>query len=292
MHPSRVRRLATGLVTSTVLLTGLLGAAPAAAATVTGTVTRKAAVRVAPGTDAAVLGTLQRGQRLPTTAAASGGWVAVRFHRTTAYVAASKLTLARTGLPPAPTTVDLNTAKVATTGLNVRSGPGLTRPVVARLAEGDDVLPTGKVSGGYAQVRHAGAYRWVSTRYVGSLAPATVPAGAGARALAFARTQLGKPYAYGAGGPDAYDCSGLTSAAWRAAGVTLPRTSQQQFAVGRPVARAELQPGDLVFFYGDQPSHVALYVGDGQILHAPRPGRTVEYSQLAYMPYSGARRPG
>lgn len=84
----------------------------------------------------------------------------------------------------------------------------------------------------------------------------------------------------------------MTSAAWKAAGVTLPRTSQQQFAVGTKVAQADLKPGDLVFFYGSKPTHVALYVGDGAILHAPRPGKTVEYSKLSYLPFSGARRVG
>lgn len=292
------RRLAAGLAVAGLLAGGLLGATPAEAASVTGTVTKKAAVRAGAGTSAPVLGTLLRGQRIPTTAKAKNGWVKVRFHRTTAYVAASKLTLATTNLPPAPTTIDLSTAKVATTGLNVRSGPSVTKGVVARLTEGDDVVPTGRLSGGYAQITYAGQKRWVSVRYVGSLAPVVasadtdVSADAGAKALAFARTQLGKPYQYGATGPKAYDCSGLTGAAWKAAGVTLPRTSQQQFAVGQKVAKADLRPGDLVFFYGDQPTHVALYVGDGQIIHAPRPGKTVEYSKLAYMPFSGARRPG
>ena len=291
MNPSRIRWSATGLLTSVLLLAGVLAAPPADAATVTGTVTRKAAVRVGPGTDAAVVGTLQRGQRIPTTGKAQAGWVRVRFQRTTAYVYAGKLTFATTGLPPAPTRIDLRTGKVATTGLNVRSGPSVIKPVVARAAEGERLVPTGTVSGGYAQIRYAGVHRWVSTRYVGSLAPAAPRADAGARALAFAQAQLGKPYAYGGTGPASYDCSGLTQAAWKAAGVALPRTSQQQFAVGRPVAKADLRPGDLVFFYGPQPSHVALYVGAGQILHAPRPGKTVEYSQLSYMPYSGARRP-
>jgi len=288
------RRLAAGLAVAGLLAGGLLGTTPAEAASVTGTVTKKAAVRAGAGTSAKVLGTLLRGQRISTTAPAKNGWVRVRFHKTTAYVAASKLTLATTNLPPAPTTIDLSTAKVATTGLNVRSGPSVTKGVVARLTEGDDVVPTGKLSGGYAQIAYAGQNRWVSVRYVGSLAPipASADADAGAKALAFARTQLGKPYQYGATGPKAYDCSGLTGAAWKAAGVTLPRTSQQQFAVGQKVAKADLRPGDLVFFYGDQPTHVGLYVGDGQILHAPRPGKTVEYSKLAYMPFSGARRPG
>jgi cell wall-associated NlpC family hydrolase len=296
MIRSLTRRLAAGLAVAGLLAGGLLGTTPAQAASVTGTVTKKAAVRAGAGTSAEVLGTLLRGQRIPTTAKARNGWVKVRFHRTTAYVAASKLTLATTNLPPAPTTIDLSTAKVATTGLNVRSGPSVTKGVVARLTEGDDVVPTGKLSGGYAQITYAGQNRWVSVRYVGSLAPvvttADADADAGAKVLAFARTQLGKPYQYGATGPKAYDCSGLTGAAWRAAGVSLPRTSQQQFAVGQKVAEADLRPGDLVFFYGDKPTHVALYVGDGQIIHAPRPGKTVEYSKLAFMPFSGARRPG
>jgi cell wall-associated NlpC family hydrolase len=286
------RRLAAGLAVAGLLAGGLLGTAPAEAAGGTGTVTKKAAVRAGAGTGAKVLGTLLRGQRISTTAPAKNGWVKVRFHKTTAYVAASKLTLARSNLPPAPTALDLSTAKVATTGLNVRSGPSVTTGVVTRLSEGDDVVPTGKLSGGYAQIVHGGRNRWVSVRYVGSLAPVATSADAGAKALAFARSQLGKPYQYGATGPKAYDCSGLTGAAWKAAGLSLPRTSQQQFAVGQKVAEADLQPGDLVFFYGDQPAHVGLYVGDGQIIHAPRPGKTVEYSKLAYMPFSGARRPG
>jgi len=115
----------------------------------------------------------------------------------------------------------------------------------------------------------------------------------GATALAYARKQLGLPYRLGAAGPSAYDCSGLTLQAWKAAGVTLPRTSEQQISVGKVVAKSDLQPGDLVFFYdASAPSHVGLYVGNGVILHAPRPGKSVEYSKLAYMPFVGARRPG
>ena len=115
--------------------------------------------------------------------------------------------------------------------------------------------------------------------------------GRGAKALAFARTQIGKPYRFGATGPDAYDCSGLTGAAWRAAGVTLPRTSQQQFRVGKVVSQSDLQPGDIVFFYKDI-SHNGLYAGNGMLLDAPRPGKSVRYIKVSYMPFAGARRPG
>jgi len=113
----------------------------------------------------------------------------------------------------------------------------------------------------------------------------------GAAAAAFARSQLGKPYRFGSAGPDAYDCSGLTGAAWKAAGVTLPRTSQTQIGAGRSVSRNELQPGDLVFYYSGV-SHVGLYVGGGQIIHSPNPRKSVEYASVDSMPWAGARRPG
>jgi cell wall-associated NlpC family hydrolase len=119
----------------------------------------------------------------------------------------------------------------------------------------------------------------------------TTGSGRGARALAFAKAQIGKPYRRNASGPSAYDCSGLTMASWRAAGVSLPRTSQAQYRVGRWVAKSDLQLGDLVFFYSGI-SHVALYAGNGMVVHAPHPGASVEYIKMSYMPYAGARRPG
>lgn len=122
-------------------------------------------------------------------------------------------------------------------------------------------------------------------------APVSTGSGRGATALAFAKAQLGKPYQFASAGPDSYDCSGLTSASWKAAGVTLPRTSQAQFGVGRAVSKSELAPGDLVFFYSGL-SHVGLYAGNGMLIHAPHPGSSVEYIKMSYMPYAGARRPG
>ncbi|MGW4438943.1 C40 family peptidase [Streptomyces sp. NPDC004596] len=94
------------------------------------------------------------------------------------------------------------------------------------------------------------------------------------KAIAFARAQIGKPYVAGASGPGSYDCSGLTQAAWRAAGVTLPRAARDQAAMGTTVPLAEARPGDLVFF-GDDSSHAGLLTGDGTMIHAPRPGAYV-----------------
>ena len=115
--------------------------------------------------------------------------------------------------------------------------------------------------------------------------------GKGAKALAYAKAQLGEPYARSGAGPSSWDCSGLTMMAWGSVGVSLPHSSRQQFSRGRPVAKSDLQLGDLVFFYSDI-SHVALYAGNGQVIHAPRPGKSVEYIKMSYMPYAGARRPG
>ncbi|MGC4984394.1 NlpC/P60 family protein [Streptomyces sp. DT193] len=102
-----------------------------------------------------------------------------------------------------------------------------------------------------------------------------------AEALAFARAQIGKPYVWGATGPDSYDCSGLTQAAWKAAGVSLPRVTYDQVNAGTTVALADAQPGDLVFFYDDI-SHVGLYIGDGMMIHAPKPGAYVREESIYY----------
>lgn len=112
----------------------------------------------------------------------------------------------------------------------------------------------------------------------------------GAKALAFAKRQLGDRYRYGGTGPNAWDCSGLTRGAWKHAGKKLPRTSQGQSRTGKKVAKSKLRKGDLVFFYSGK-SHVGIYAGKGRVIHASRPGKPVGYIKMKYMPYAGARRP-
>ncbi|MEW2073164.1 MULTISPECIES: C40 family peptidase [unclassified Streptomyces] len=101
------------------------------------------------------------------------------------------------------------------------------------------------------------------------------------KALAFARAQIGKPYVWGATGPGSYDCSGLTQAAWKAAGVTLPRTTYDQVDAGTTVPVSQAQPGDLVFFYDDV-THVGIYIGNGMMIHAPKPGTYVREESIYY----------
>jgi cell wall-associated NlpC family hydrolase len=118
-----------------------------------------------------------------------------------------------------------------------------------------------------------------------------VPTSAQAAAVvSFAMAHLGDRYVWAATGPHAWDCSGLAMMAWRAGGVSLPHSSGEQFASTRRVAMADLQPGDLVFFYSPV-SHVGIYIGNGMMVHAPNPGRRVEVKPIDYLPFAGATRP-
>ncbi|MBY8886235.1 C40 family peptidase [Streptomyces sp. PTM05] len=109
-------------------------------------------------------------------------------------------------------------------------------------------------------------------------------------ALDAAKTRIGDPYVYGATGPGSFDCSGLTQWAYAQAGISLPRTSQEQEDVGQHLTESELQPGDLVIMYGGD--HVGLYAGNGIILHAPHTGASVRYEPLSDMPFDFGVRVG
>lgn len=120
--------------------------------------------------------------------------------------------------------------------------------------------------------------------------PAPDPGAArAASAVQIAMSKIGKPYRYGASGPNAFDCSGLVQWTYRQLGVSLPRTSRAMAGVGRPVSKSDLRPGDLVFFYKPI-SHVAIYIGNGKIVHASTSGSPVKVSSLAGKKYTTARR--
>ncbi|MFJ9150138.1 NlpC/P60 family protein [Streptomyces sp. NPDC102270] len=116
------------------------------------------------------------------------------------------------------------------------------------------------------------------------------PTPKGEKALEYARRQLGKPYEWGAEGPRTYDCSGLTSRAWAHAGTPIPRTSQEQWARLPRIPLKDLRPGDLVLYFPGA-THVALYVGRGEVIEAPRTGEKIKVSPLASHPLLGAVRP-
>ncbi|MGW0951837.1 NlpC/P60 family protein [Streptomyces sp. NPDC002545] len=124
----------------------------------------------------------------------------------------------------------------------------------------------------------------------GALRGARTPSQEGDEAVRYAVRQLGKPYQWGAEGPQAYDCSGLTSQAWKHAGTPIPRTSQEQWARLKRIPLRDLRPGDLVVYF-PRATHVALYLGDGMVVQAPRPGTRVKVSPVTANPVLGAVRP-
>jgi cell wall-associated NlpC family hydrolase len=147
-----------------------------------------------------------------------------------------------------------------------RQYAALTAPqqaVVSRVQGGEDAAPPGRVVAG---------------------------SGPAQAAVDTALAQVGDSYVWGATGPNAFDCSGLTQYAYSAAGVSLPHSSSMQARMGRAVSRSELQPGDLIFFYSPV-SHVAMYVGNGQMVHASTSGQPVKVVSVDSMPgYNSARR--
>ncbi|GAA4333307.1 C40 family peptidase [Streptomyces venetus] len=121
------------------------------------------------------------------------------------------------------------------------------------------------------------------------LGDATAASARGAAAVAAARAALGRPYVWGANGPSGFDCSGLMQWSYAQAGVAIPRTSQAQRYAGRQVPLSEARPGDLVVYRGDA-SHVGMYMGNGQVIHAPHPGAPVRYDPVGMMPISSVTR--
>jgi peptidoglycan DL-endopeptidase CwlO len=143
--------------------------------------------------------------------------------------------------------------------------------------------------------RDLGGLRQLRSRTVAATASASAPPrlsvpGAAGAAVAYAYAQLGKPYVFGTAGPNTFDCSGLTMAAWRAAGVSLPHNAARQYNSIPHVARSDLVPGDLVFYYSDI-HHVAIYVGNGMVIHAPNSTETVRAQGIDLAPIYGYGRP-
>jgi cell wall-associated NlpC family hydrolase len=134
-----------------------------------------------------------------------------------------------------------------------------------------------------------------SSTSLGSLRPApcpsTYPGGKAGIAVKFACAQIGKPYVWGSDGPGSYDCSGLTMASWAQAGVYLPHNAAKQRAAVPSVSRSQLRPGDLVFYYSDL-HHVAMYVGNGWVVHASQPGVPVKMKRVDDGPINSFGRPG
>lgn len=150
-----------------------------------------------------------------------------------------------------------------------------------------NALPAGQRAG-YAP--GAGDDRASRDRETPDIPALPAPSARAALAVAAVERMIGAPYVWGATGPRAFDCSGLMQYAYRQAGVALPRTSQEQMNAGPHVPLDQARPGDLVIYRGDA-SHVAMYIGHGEVVHAPYPGARVRYDPIAMMPITAVTRP-
>ncbi|MEV6524515.1 NlpC/P60 family protein [Longispora sp. NPDC051575] len=138
------------------------------------------------------------------------------------------------------------------------------------------------------RTRLYGAASQPAGRYTGP--PPPYVAGKAGVAVRYAYDQIGKPYQWATAGPNGFDCSGLVLASWRAAGTTLRHNTVMQYNDLPHVGKADLKPGDVVFFYADL-HHNGLYIGDNKIIHAPTFGQTIAIVSLDSFPWAGAARP-
>ncbi|MGD9959690.1 NlpC/P60 family protein [Nocardioides sp.] len=167
----------------------------------------------------------------------------------------------------------------------------LEKDLAAQKAEVDKNYDAAKALLGDLEEKEQAAILEASRSGDISRLPDISASGRAAAAVQYAMAQVGKAYVYGAAGPSAFDCSGLTMMAWAQAGVGLPHSSSAQFSSGPRISESDLQPGDLVFYYSPI-SHVGMYIGNGLIVNAENPSAGVKVTGLHAMPYVGAVRPG
>ena len=262
-------------------------------------------VRSGAGTSYSVITKLSKGTVVDVLESASNGWKKIKTSGgTTGWVSGEYLTTGSAGNSSTDNSTSQTSYKatVNTDSLNMRKGAGTSYSVITKLSKGTVVDVLESASNGWKKIKTSnGTTGWVSGSYLANGVveqPSTPSTNKVQAVIDLTHKQLGKPYVWGAEGPNSFDCSGLIYYVYKnAAGITLPRTSSAQYSAGVAVSRSNLKAGDLIFSSTDGTgniTHVAIYVGDGQMIHAPRNGKNVEkvsinnsYWNKAYV---GARR--
>ena len=262
-------------------------------------------VRSGAGTSYSVITKLPKGTVVDVLESASNGWKKIKTSGgTTGWVSGEYLTTGSAGNSSTNNSTSQTSYKatVNTDSLNMRKGAGTSYSVITKLSNGTVVDVLESASNGWKKIKTSnGTIGWVSGSYLANGVveqPSTPSTNKVQAVIDLAHKQLGKPYVWGAEGPNSFDCSGLIYYVYKnAASITLPRTSSDQYSAGVAVSRSNLKAGDLIFSSTDGTgniTHVAIYVGDGQMIHAPRNGKNVEkvsinnsYWNKAYV---GARR--
>lgn len=232
--------------------------------------------------DAAVLTTASSGDHVLVLEDAADGWYRVSWQSQEGYMSADYLDVVTEAEE------DLGYGMVNTDGdsLNVRSGPGTDYDRVTSLSNGTMVSLIG-FQNGWFHIEHNGETGYVSSDYM-TMTSGAIGGGAGSamgqQIVAYAQQFLGTPYVYGGNGPNSFDCSGFVKYVFTHFGYNINRTASTQLSNGYSVEKSQLQPGDIVFFRnkGDShpASHVGIYVGGDQFIHASSDTRQVEFSSL------------
>ena len=232
--------------------------------------------RTGAGTNYSSMGVLDEGTKV-TYLSSSGNWTKVQYNSKTGYICSDYLEKEQS------TSTTSTMYVTPDVGLNVRKGPGTSYSKITKLSKGTAVT-VHSTSNGWSKITANGVEGYVSSEYLSSTKPSTGSSDSSNSSgstsssvnavLNLAAKQLGKPYVWGAQGPSSFDCSGLTYYVYKnAAGITLPRTSSEQSKYGTTVSKSNLKAGDLVFFdtsgsNNGAVSHVGIYVGNGEMIHA------------------------
>ena len=265
----------------TVALSALCVVGASAASVGAGTVDVDALrLREEASTSSTILATASKGDTVVVLEEAEDGWYKVDYKSVEGYMSGEYLTVSA----KADVNIGYGLVKTGGSTLNVRSGPGTSYDKVTSLSNGAVVTITGIDNGWYKITTKAGTVGYVSSEYMvtckdsaGSRGDGPVASSVsyssslGQQIVDYAKQYLGVPYVYGGNGPNSFDCSGFTTYVYRHFGYTLNRTASGQLSNGVSVSKSELQPGDLVFFKdgGSKPvSHVGIYIGGGQFIHA------------------------
>lgn len=241
-------------------------------------------MRAGPGTGYAILGTYDRGEKMSVTGS-SGDWYAVSHDGLQGYVSKQYLSL----YVSTDDTEEMDdTPAVTTTGVNLRKGPSTEQAVEQVLAGGTYVTITGK-SGQWYRVQYAGVTGYIRQDYLSLTTdegedPSPETTAAGARIVTEAKKYLGVRYVYGGTRPSGFDCSGFVYYVYKQCGYSVTRTATSQSRDGVKVARASLQPGDIIIFLNGARSaigHAGIYIGDGQFIHASSGSGRVIISPLS-----------
>ena len=235
--------------------------------------------RTGAGTNYSSMGVLDKGTKV-TYISASGNWTKVNYNSKTGYICSDYLEKEQS------TSTTKTMYVTPDVGLNVRKGPGTSYSKITKLSKGTAVT-VHSTSNGWSKITANGVEGYVSSEYLSTTKPSTSSSSSSNSSsssssssssvnavLNLAAKQIGKPYVWGAEGPSSFDCSGLTYYVYKnAAGITLPRTSSEQSKYGTTVSKSNLKAGDLLFFdtsgsNNGVVSHVGIYVGGGEMIHA------------------------